>query len=88
MAQPGHTQGHDWQHKSLILPDRVREKRRERDRCPWEEIKYDLSTLSADIRDTIRVLHSHTYTMRYHVQRAIFNLWHEGKKIKQGRYSI
>jgi len=30
MAQPGHTQGHDWQHKSLILPDRVREETRER----------------------------------------------------------
>lgn len=30
MAQPGHIQGHNWQHESLILPDRVREKERQR----------------------------------------------------------
>ncbi len=34
MAQPGHIQGHNWQHESQILPDRVREKERDRDRCP------------------------------------------------------
>lgn len=82
MAQPGHIQGHNWQHESQILPDRVREKERQRPVSLRGDQIWPLYFICWHHRHTIRVLHTLKHTLAQHANRLFLtseNILHKRK---------